>query len=230
MVRPGPRRMGRPPGRRVRRRQRWRCVARRRRRPGGGLRCVHRPGGHGRSELRGAGRAGRPLRRAGPAGRRGGCPLRTGCAHGRARDRRPEQRRRHGRDRPGARCADAGNRGQGGRAAVRAGRLGLVLAPPAARRQAGRPERAAGCRHQPGHPGRYPGRGDPARPALPVPGRLRAAGRGLRSSPRHPSGRRRRNQRSKLRVVLLFSPSRGNSPVGLDRCTEPGRHHHRLES
>jgi hypothetical protein len=34
-------------------------------------------------------------------------------------------------------------------------------------------------------------------------------------------------KRGRLRVVLLFPPPRGHSPVGLDRRPAPRRHHHR---
>ncbi len=46
-------------------------------------------------------------------------------------------------------------------------------------------------------------------------------------APRHPPGRRRGNERGRLRVVLLLPPSRGHPPMGLDRHPQPRRHHHR---
>ena len=109
------------------------------------------------------------------------------------------------------------------------GRARVVPAPPAARRPAGRPEPAAGRRGQHGYPGRDPPRRHPARPALPVPRRLRPARRRLRGPPSDPQGGRRQDQRPGLRVVLHLSPSSCHSPDGLDRRAEPRRHHHRLE-
>ena len=61
---------------------------------------------------------------------------------------------------------------QGCRSPVRPRRPGLVPAPPAARRPAGRPEPAAGHRLRRDHPGRDPQRGHPTRPALPMGRRL----------------------------------------------------------
>src|ERR1035441_6805555 len=56
----------------------------------------------------------------------------------------------------------AGHHWQGGRAGVRPGRAGLVLAPGAARRPPRRPEPAVGCRVQRRCPGRDPERGQAA--------------------------------------------------------------------
>src|ERR1019366_7610331 len=64
-------------------------------------------------------------------------------------------------------------------------------------------------------------------PALPVPRRLRPAGRGLRDPPHHAPGPRRQNQCRRLRVVLLLPPPRGDPHARLDRGPEPRRHHHR---
>ena len=70
------------------------------------------------------------------------------------------------------------------------------------------------------HPGRDPPRGHPAGPALPVPGRLRPARRGLRGAPPDPQGRRRQDQRAGLRPVLHLPPPGRDPPVGLDRGPE----------
>ena len=107
------------------------------------------------------------------------------------------------------------------------GGLALVPADPAAGRPAGRAQPAAGRRAQRPDPRRDPPRGDPARPALPLGRRLRSARLSLRSAPCDPPGRRREDQRRRVRPILLFPPSRGDPPVGLDRRPAPRRHHHR---
>ena len=109
------------------------------------------------------------------------------------------------------------------------GRAGLVPAPPAARRPAGRAEPAAGRRGLPGHPGRDPARRHPARPALPVDRRLRPARRRLRSAPPDPQGRRRQDQRPGLYSILHVPPPGSGASDGLDRRAQPRRHHHRME-
>ena len=76
------------------------------------------------------------------------------------------------------------------------------------------PQPAAGRRAQRRDPRRDPPRGDPARPALPLGRRLRPARLSLRGAPRDPPGRRRQDQRRRLRVVLFLPPSRGDPQWG----------------
>ena len=166
----------------VGRRQRRRRLAGRRRRRGARLRRGDRPrvtGGVNPAvlddlvrlcvqldRLRHHGQASRTEERAGTAG--------------------PARRRRHmgegtggegtggGQGRPapdttaGPGSARAGRHRQGRRSAIGPGRAGLVPAPPAARRPAGRAQPAAGCRLRRDDPGRDPQCRDPARPALPL--------------------------------------------------------------
>ena len=84
--------------------------------------------------------------------------------------------------------AGAGGHRQGGGPAVRPGRAGGLLAPPAAGRAAGRAEPAAGYRVLRVDPGRDPQRGDPAGPQVPVGRRLRPARVGVRRAPRQAQG------------------------------------------
>ena len=107
------------------------------------------------------------------------------------------------------------------------GGLAQLPAHPARRSPAGRAQPAAGRRALRRDPRRDPPRGHPAGPALPLGRRLRPARLRLRSAPRDPPGRRRQDQRGRLRAVLLLSPSCGDSSVGLDRRPASRRHHHR---
>ena len=91
--------------------------------------------------------------------------------------------------------AGAGGDRQGGGPAVRAGRAGGLLAPPAAGRAAGRAEPAAGHRVRRVGPGRDPQRGDPAGPQVPVGRRLQPARVGVRRAPHETQGQRRQDQR-----------------------------------
>ena len=107
---------------------------------------------------------------------------RTGDGTGQRRHRQCRRnRQRPGRARPGHRAGlggpGAGGHRQGRRPALRSGRAGVVPAPPAARRPAGRAEPAAGHRLRRDDPGRDPQRRHPARPALPVGRRLQPARR-----------------------------------------------------
>ena len=116
----------------------------------------------------------------------------------------------------------AGHHRQGRGPGLGSGRARRVPAPPAARRPAGRAEPAAGRRGQHGHPGRDPPRRHPARPALPVPRRLRPARRRLRGAPPDPQGRRRQDQRQPLRPVLhLPPPGRRSTSRAGPSCSTP---------
>ncbi len=130
---------------------------------------------------------------------------------------------------PGPGGARAGHHRQDGRAAVRPRRAGLIPAPPAARRLAGRAQPAAGHRLQRHRPGRHPPRRHPARPALPVGRRLRPARRRLPGPPRPPQGQRRPHQRKRLYFAVLLPPPSRHPPLGLAARPEPGRDHHRVE-
>ena len=123
----------------------------------------------------------------------------------------------------------AGDHRQGGRSPVRPRRAGLVPAPPAARRPAGRAEPAAGHRLRRDHPGRDPQRRHPPRPALPLGRRLQPARVGLRGAPRQAQGQRRQDQPQRLCSTVLVPPPGRDPPVGLDPGPEPRRHHHRVE-
>ena len=173
-------RLGRAPGRRVRRRRRRRGVAGRRRRRGHRLRRGDGADRDRRRERRRAGRPGPAVRRARQAPPR----RRPGADAG--------ARRCAGRPRPGHRRgpggAGAGDHRQGRGPAVRSGRPGQLLAPPAARRPPRRPQPAAGHRLLRDHSGRDPQRGHAAGPALPVGRPVRPARRSLRGAP-YPSTR-----------------------------------------
>ena len=112
---------------------------------------------------------------------------------------------------------------------VRSGRAGVLPAPPAARRPAGRAEPAAGHRVLRDHPGLDPQRGHPARQALPMGRRVQPARLGLPGPPRQAQEERRQDQRQGLRVALLLSPPGGDPPVGLDSGPEPRRDDDRVE-
>ena len=109
------------------------------------------------------------------------------------------------------------------------GGLRRLPAPPAARRPAGRAQPAAGHRLQRHRPGRHPPRRHPARPALPVGRRLPPARRRLPGPPRPAQGQRRPHQRQRLHSAVLFPPSGGDPPVGLDTGPERRRDDHRVE-
>ena len=100
--------------------------------------------------------------------------------------------------------AGAGGHRQGRGPAVRPGRAGVVPAPPAAGRAAGRAEPAAGHRVRRVDPGRDPQRGDPAGPHVPVGRRLQPARVGVRRAPRHAQEARRQDQSVKDCVLLCF--------------------------
>ena len=76
------------------------------------------------------------------------------------------------------------------------------------------PEPAAGHRVRQHHPGRHPQRGDPARSAVPVGGRLPPARRGVRGPPRQAQGRRRPHEHSRLCSTLLVPPPGCDPSVG----------------
>ena len=102
----------------------------------------------------------------------------------------------------------AGRDRQGRGPAVRPRRAGVVPAPPAARRAAGRAEPAAGHRVRRDDPGGDPQRGAAAGPALPVGRRLHPARRRLRGPPHHAQGRRRQDLGQGLRACSARSTTR----------------------
>ena len=104
--------------------------------------------------------------------------------------------------------AGAGGHRQGGGPAVRAGRAGGLLAPPAARRAAGRAEPAAGHRVLRVGPGRDPQRGDPAGPQVPVGRRLRPARVGVRRAPRQAQEATAARPASRTASCSVFSTTR----------------------
>ena len=139
------------------------------------------------------------------------------------------RRARHSRYQPGLGRARASRHRQGCRSPVRAGRAGELLAPPAARRPAGRAEPAAGHRVLRDGPGRDPQRSDAPGPAVPVGGRLQPARLSLRGAPHPAQGRRRQDLGQGLHLAVSVPPPGGDSPVGLDLGPEPRRDDDRVE-
>ena len=115
---------------------------------------------------------------------------------------------------PVAGGARAGHHRQGRRAAVRPGRAGVLPAPPAARRRAGRAQPAAGHRLQRHRPGRHPARRHPAGCALPVGRRLRPARRAPARSTTSGTWPTAAPPASKTASCCAFSTTRSSSTAG----------------
>ena len=155
------------------------------------------------------------------AGMTGTAPAAWAGRPGAARGRGPPRGAAPGQHLPVPAGAGAGHRRQGRRPAVRPRRAGVVPAPSAPRRPAGRAEPAAGHRLQRHHPGLDPQRGQAPRPTLPVGGRLQPARRRVRRAPYKTQGQRRQDQPQGLRAAMQVPPSDRHPPLGLDLIVNP---------
>ena len=119
--------------------------------------------------------------------------------------------------------AGAGRHRQGRGPAVRPRRAGVLPAPPAARRAAGRAEPAAGHRLLRDDPGRDPQRGDPAGPHCRWAGGCNQPASAC--DVHHTKHKNNGGKTSTKDCVLLcfFPPPDRHPPVGLDPGPQPGR-------